>query len=91
MKPNSSNQSGEESFSKINLISWIEKDLIAVPGLTHDHINSLCRKLYPVEVSQNSYVALYKTMLQYFTIQISKGQTYESVSAEIVRLASPVN
>ena len=47
--------------------------------------------MFPVENSQNVYVALYKTMLQYFSIQINKGQTYDSAAAEIIRLASPIN
>lgn len=91
MQPSANNQTNDENFSKFNLISWLEKDLISVPGITSEQVFSLCRKLYPVETSQNTYVALYRTLMQYFSIQTMKGQSYELVFSEVVRTALPIN
>lgn len=56
---------------KFNLIVTLEKELQDVP---EDAINTLSRKIYPVEtLTSNFYNSLYRSLLNYFMIQSNKG------------------
>lgn len=51
-----------------------------------------CRKIYPVELSApNTFNYLYRTLINYFTIQGNKGISYENIVGDVGRVAAGVN
>lgn len=73
--PTITTQSSEYlSTSKFNIVFTLEKELANIP---QDMIESFCFKLYPVLSSTpNIYNSLYRQLINFFSLQLNKGNVY---------------